>query len=329
MKLVVVSICINEEKTIGQVLDAIPVKIPGITSIEKWVISDGSTDSTPGVAKKHGAHVRHDGVQKRLAFRFREAIDLALARGADILVNIDGDMQFNPADIPQFVEPIVNDEADFVAADRFTDPGTGLVRRPENMPAGKYYGNKLGAWVTGKLSGHNFPDVTCGFRAYSRKALMNLNTNGVYTYTQETFQVLALKRMRIKALPVHVTYFKDRKSRVVRSIPSYIASSAVNILRAYRDFAPLRFFGWLGTIPFVLGMMSFVLLGLHWLRAGELTPYKFLGFAGIYLTTLGLILWVVGLLADMQVRLLNNQEKIYEGLKELRFPQDDKDEAKK
>lgn len=329
MKLVVVSICINEEKTIGQVLDAIPVKIPGITSIEKWVISDGSTDSTPGVAKKHGAHVRHDGVQKRLAFRFREAIDLALARGADILVNIDGDMQFNPADIPQFVEPIVNDEADFVAADRFTDPGTGLVRRPENMPAGKYYGNKLGAWVTGKLSGHNFPDVTCGFRAYSRKALMNLNTNGVYTYTQETFQVLALKRMRIKALPVHVTYFKDRKSRVVRSIPSYIASSAVNILRAYRDFAPLRFFGRLGTIPFVLGMMSFVLLGLHWLRAGELTPYKFLGFAGIYLTTLGLILWVVGLLADMQVRLLNNQEKIYEGLKELRFPQDDKDEAKK
>lgn len=237
MKLVVVSICINEEKTIGQVLDAIPVKIPGITSIEKWVISDGSTDSTPGVAKKHGAHVRHDGVQKRLAFRFREAIDLALARGADILVNIDGDMQFNPADIPQFVEPIVNDEADFVAADRFTDPGTGLVRRPENMPAGKYYGNKLGAWVTGKLSGHNFPDVTCGFRAYSRKALMNLNTNGVYTYTQETFQVLALKRMRIKALPVHVTYFKDRKSRVVRSIPSYIASSAVNILRAYRDLS--------------------------------------------------------------------------------------------
>ena len=322
MKLVVVSICMDEEKTIGHVLDAIPEKIPGIKTIEKWVISDGSTDNTPAVAKAHGAHVRHDGVQKRLAFRFREAVDLALSRGADILVNIDGDMQFNPADIPQFVAPIVDDEADFVAADRFTDPTSGLVRRPENMPAGKYYGNKLGAWVTGKLSGQSFPDVTCGFRAYSRKALISININSMYTYTQETFQVLAMKRMRIKAIPVHVTYFKDRKSRVVLSIPSYIAMSAVNILRAYRDFAPLRFFAWLGTIPFTFGIVSFVALGIHWLNTGELSPYKFLGFVGIYLTTLGLILWVVGLLADMQVRLLNNQEKMYEGLKELKYPKD-------
>ncbi len=312
----------DEEKTIGQVLDAIPDKIPGIKVIEKWVISDGSTDNTPAVAKAYGAHVRHDGVQKRLAFRFREAVDLALSRGADILVNIDGDMQFNPADIPQFVGPIVDDEADFVAADRFTNPDSGLVRRPQNMPAGKYYGNKLGAWITGKLSGQSFPDVTCGFRAYSRKALISININSMYTYTQETFQVLAMKRMRIKAVPVHVTYFKGRKSRVVLSIPSYIAMSAVNILRAYRDFAPLRFFAWLGTIPFGFGLLSFILLGIHWFNTGELSPYKFLGFVGIYLTTLGLILWVVGLLADMQVRLLNNQEKMYEGLKELKYPKD-------
>lgn len=322
MKLIVVSICKDEAKTIGQVLDAIPDKIAGIKTIEKWVISDGSTDDTAAVAKAHGAQVREDGMQKKLAFRFREVVDLALSRGADVLVNIDGDKQFNPADIPQFVAPIVEDEADFVAADRFTNPATGKVRRPQNMPGGKYYGNKLGAWVTGKLSGQLFPDVTCGFRAYSRHALIALNINGVHTYTQETFQVLAMKRMRIKAIPVEVKYFPGRKSRVVTSIPSYIAISAVNILRAYRDFAPLRFFAWLGAIPFVLGVVCFALLGIHWLNTGSLSPYKFLGFAGIYLTTMGLILWVVGLLADMQVRLLNNQEKMYENIKQLKFPKD-------
>ncbi len=322
MKLVVVSICMNEAKTIGQVLDAVPKKIPGISKIEKWVISDGSTDDTIEIAKKHGALTRNDGINKKLAFRFREAVDLALEQQADILVNIDGDMQFNPADIPELVKPIVDGAADFVAADRFTDPKTGIVRRPDNMPAGKYYGNKLGAWVTGKLSGQSFPDVTCGFRAYNRHALLTLNINGVHTYTQETFQVMAMKRMRIQAMPVRVTYFKDRKSRVVTSIPSYVAISAVNILRAYRDFAPLRFFAWLGGIPFFLGVVCFVFLGIHWLDAGELTPYKFLGFAGIYLTTMGLILWVVGLLADMQVRLLNNQEKIYENVKAIKFPKD-------
>lgn len=322
MKLVVVSICMNEEKTIGQVLDAIPKSIPGITKIEKWVISDGSTDKTVEVAQAHGAQTRDDGANKKLAFRFREAIDLVLERGADIMVNIDGDMQFNPADIPEMVKPIVDGTADFVAADRFTDPETGVVRKPANMPGGKYYGNKLGAWVTGKLSGQNFPDVTCGFRAYNRHALLTLNINGVHTYTQETFQVMAMKRMRIQAMPVKVTYFKDRKSRVVTSIPSYVATSAINILRAYRDFAPLRFFGWLGGIPFIAGLICFIFLGIHWLRSGELSPYKFLGFAGIYLTTLAIIMWVVGLLADMQVRLLNNQEKIYENVKSLKFPKE-------
>lgn len=320
MKLVVVSICMNEAKTIGQVLDAIPSKIPGVTTIEKWVINDGGTDDTVAIAQKHGAMTRNDGMNKRLAFRFREAVDLALSRGADILINIDGDMQFNPADIPQFVKPIVDDTADFVAADRFTNPETGKVEKPLNMPGGKYYGNKLGAWVTGKLSRQAFPDVTCGFRAYNRKALLTLNINGVHTYTQEAFQVMAMKRMRIVAIPVKVTYFPGRKSRVVTSIPGYIATSAVNILRAYRDFAPLRFFGWLGLVPFTLGMASFIFLGIHWIRTDELTPYKFLGFVGIYLTTLAIIMWVVGLLADMQVRLLNNQEKMYEGIKEIKFP---------
>ncbi len=320
MKLVVVSICKDEAKTIGELLDRIPSKIPGITTIEKWVIDDGSTDQTAGIARKHGAKVHGGGISKKLAFRFREAVDLALSRDADVLVNIDGDLQFAPEDIPQFVAPIVDDTADFVAADRFTNPTTGSLERPANMPAGKYYGNKLGAWVTGKLSGQKFNDVTCGFRAYNRHALVAINTNGTHTYTQETFQVLAMKRMRIQAVPVHVTYYPDRTSRVVTSIPAYVALSALNILRSYRDFAPLRFFGWLGLLPSLLGIPCLIFTVIHWSATGELSPYKFVGFLGAYLFTLSLIVWAIGLLADMQVRLLNNQEKIYESIKDIKYP---------
>ena len=320
MKLVVVSICKDEAKTIGSLLDLIPRNIPGITEIEKWVIDDGSQDDTAGIAKKHGAHVISDGMTKKLAFRFREAVDMALRREADILVNIDGDLQFDPKDIPRLAEPIVKEAADFVAADRFTNPKTGNAERPENMPAGKYYGNKAGAWVTGKLSGQKFQDVTCGFRAYNRKALLSLNINGTHTYTQETFQVLAMKRMRITAIPVKVTYYPGRKSRVVTSIPAYVATSAMNIMRSYRDFAPLRFFGWLGLIPSLVGIPCIGFISIYWLRTGELSPYKFIGFLGVYLVTLSLIVWAIGLLADMQVRLLNNQEKMYELLKDNAWP---------
>lgn len=317
MKLIIVSICHNEADTIGTLLDAIPSRIHGVTKIEKWVIDDGSTDKTVETAAEHGASVIRDGAQKRLAFRFREAIDIALARKADIMVNIDGDLQFNPEDIPKLVGPIVSNEADFVAADRFSDHTTGKFRRPKNMPLGKYLGNRLGSKVVSGLTQHEFHDVTCGFRAYNRKALFALNTDGVHTYTQESFQVLAMKRMRIMAVPVQVRYFPERKSRVVKNVLNYIAVSSVNILRSYRDFTPLRFFGWLGFVPFVIGFLFLAFFLLHWIIIGKFSPYKFAGFTGIYFVTMAIIFWVLGLVADMLSRMLNNQEKILERVKRL------------
>ncbi len=317
MKLLVVSICHNEAQTIGKLLDRIPKKIAGISSIDKWVIDDGSTDNTVEIAKKHRANVVADGTQKKLAYRFRELIDLSLAQKADVMVNIDGDLQFDPKDIPWLVKPIVEDTADFVAADRFTHIKTGKSKRPTNMPLGKYVGNKLGAKIVGRLSKQSFRDVTCGFRAYSRKALFALNTDGRHTYTQESFQVLAMKRLRIASVPVEVTYYKGRQSRVVKSIFHYVSVSAVSILRSYRDFAPLRFFGWLGFIPFIVGLGFLVFLLIHRIVSSQFSPYKFTGFVGIYLITLGIIFWALGLVADMLSRMLNNQEKILEATRRI------------
>lgn len=317
MKLVVISICHNEAETIGQLLDEIPSKIEGISQIHKWVIDDGSSDDTAKIAKAHGANVINDGAQKRLAFRFREAVDLALAQKADIMVNIDGDMQFNPADIPKLVAPIVQGTADFAAADRFSDASTGRYRQPAGMPKGKYLGNRMGARVVSYLSRHEFHDVTCGFRAYNRKALFALNTDGTHTYTQESFQVLAMKRLRITAVPVSVKYYSERKSRVVGSILHYVAVSTVNILRSFRDFAPLRFFGWLGFIPSLFGLIALIIFFAHYILRHTFSPYKFLGFAGVYLITMGILFWGLGLVADMLSRMLNNQEKMLERIKRL------------
>lgn len=328
MKLIVISICKDEAESIAQVLSDIPKKIQGIERIEKVVIDDGSIDATLEIARKNGAIVLGDGSHKRLAFRFREAVDLALGRGADIMVNIDGDMQFDPADISKLVKPIVEGRADFVAADRFSEGSTGKFRRPKNMPVGKYIGNRLGARVVSKLSKHEFHDVTCGFRAYSRKALFALNTDGTYTYTQESFQVLAMKRMRIVSVPVDVRYDPTRKSRVVKNIFSYIATSGVSILRSYRDFAPLRFFGWLGFIPFLFSIATLGIFFGHYIVSQEFSPYKFLGFAGIYFLTLSILFWALGLVADMLSRMLNNQEKILEKIKLIEHNNDSHDQSK-
>lgn len=315
MKLLIIVFCKNEAEMLGKLLDAMPRKIDGVKTIDVFVLDDGSTDGSPDIAREHGANIVTDGVSKGLAFRFRQAVDLALRKGADIMVTIDGDMQYLPQDIPKIVAPVIEGRADLAAADRFTDPKTGRKYRPANMPAGKYFGNILGTKIVGRLSKHQFRDVTSGFRAYNREALFALNVNNDQTYTQESFQILALKKMRIVGVPMPVIYYKGRRSRVVKSILGYVASSALNIMRAYRDFAPLRFFFWLGFLPMSLGIVGGLFSVWHWLHTGMFSPYKFIGITSLYLLSLGIIIWLLGLLADMQARVNRTQEKIYEAIK--------------
>src|SRR5215208_2821544 len=136
MKLVVTIPALNEEKTIYQVVSGVPRDIPGITDTEVIVVNDGSTDSTAAEALRGGAIVVSLPGKGGLGHVFRTGLERAMRRGADIIVNIDGDGQFNPADIRKLVQPLLSDSADFVTCTRFADPEL----RPK-MPLVKYYGN--------------------------------------------------------------------------------------------------------------------------------------------------------------------------------------------
>jgi glycosyltransferase involved in cell wall biosynthesis len=320
MKLIIFTICKDEAATIKELLSRMPKKIKGIDTIETLVISDGSADATAKIARSSGATKVVEGLkQKRLSYRFQQAIDLALSMGADYVVNIDGDLQFAPEDIPKLLKPVVDKKADFVAADRFTDIDSGERRRPQHMPKGKYWANRLGAWIVGSLSMGVFRDVTCGFRAYNKKAMFAININSNYTYTQETFQVLALKKLNIVSMPITVTYYPGRQSRVVKSFWHFLFGSALNILRAYRDYAPLRFFG---SASLAVGLPGWALGGFvswHWASSGSLSPYIAFGVIALFLVATSMMLALLGLVADMFDRMLNNQEKILDYTKRLHY----------
>ena len=96
MKIIITIPAYNEEETIGKVINEIPRRIDGIDRIEVLVINDGSIDNTVEVARKAGAdkiisHKKNLG----LGISFRDGLEEALKMGADIIVNIDADFQYN------------------------------------------------------------------------------------------------------------------------------------------------------------------------------------------------------------------------------------------
>ena len=305
-KLVIQLPALNEEASIEAVLTALPKSLPGIDEIKVVVVDDGSTDQTGALASKHGAVVVAHSRPLGVGAAFRSGLRYAMDEGAAVLVTIDSDGQFDPKDIESLIAPIMGNEADFVTASRFKDASC-----EPDMPGIKRWGNGVIARWISRLTGQSFADVSCGYRAYSKDAFLRLNLTGDFTYTHEVFLTLAFSGMRIKEVPLKVRGIREHgESRVASNISKYAWHTAGIILGAYRDYFPLRFFSMIAGCFFAAGMICNGFLGVHWLRSGAFFPYKAVGFVGGSLCGAALLIYLVGLVAQMLVRIRNGLEDV-------------------
>ena len=251
MKLVVQVPCLNEEETLPLVLSSIPDSIPGIDEIVVVVIDDGSTDATVAVARAYGVTdiVRHHRNQG-LARSFTDGVNHALAIGADIVVNTDGDNQYPQEHIADLVQPILRGEADIVIADR----QVGLIG---HFSPGKKALQRLGSRVVNIAARTELPDAASGFRAYSRESLMRLNTVTRFSYCMETIIQAGNKNLAIASLPV-LTNAKTRESRLFSSTRQHVFRSGAAIVRAYVMYRPYVIFGVMAALFGALGLVPYV-----------------------------------------------------------------------
>ncbi|PJA86796.1 MAG: glycosyltransferase family 2 protein, partial [Candidatus Moranbacteria bacterium CG_4_9_14_3_um_filter_42_9] len=272
----------------------IPRQIAGIDEVFVQVVDDGSRDKTAEMARSAGANFVHSHrVNRGIGVTFRTSVEKALRNGADIMVNIDADGQFDPTDISKLLQPILDGEVDMVTADRFTE------KTAVNIPWVKNVLNRVAAWVIGKFMNTQISDLTCGFRAYSREALLRLNLPGDFTYTQEVIIDLLGKNLKIKWIPIEVKYFPERKSRVVRSVYRYVNNSFKIILKAIRDVRPMKFFGVPGLVLILASLISFAYFLYLYFQEFKITPFRNYIIFAIVLFLVGLQFLVFALIADM------------------------------
>jgi len=312
MRLIVTIPAYNEEKNIGNVIREIPRNIDGVDEVKVLVVNDGSTDSTVESAIKSGADVVISFPSNRgLAVAFKEAIVNALEMGADIIVNIDADGQYNANEIPKLVRPILEGKADIVLGDR-------QVKKLDHMPLQKKIGNIVASFVTRIASGMKVSDAQTGFRAFSREAALRINVLHGYTYVQETIIAARHKRLRVTEVPVEFRK-REGKSRLISNIWSYARRAGGTIIRAYTFYNPLKTFLGIGFIVLFAGFIVGFRVLIHYLSTGMVSPYLPSAVLSALLIIVGFQVMIIGLIGDMihHLRYLV-EEVLYELRKEPR-----------
>jgi glycosyltransferase involved in cell wall biosynthesis len=272
-----------------------PRHYEGIDEVLIQVVDDGSSDRTAEVAKEAGADfVLKHGINRRLGVMFATASENALREGADIMVNIDADGQFDSAEIQKLIDPVLQNQADMVVGDRFSQSSA------KNIPWIKDFFNRLGASLVGSFLNVKTDDLTCGFRAHSRETLLRLNNPTGFTYTQETIIDAIGKNLRVLWVPVQVTYFADRKSKIVKSVYSFVNNSARIILKAVRDVRPMKFFGVPGLFLIALAILGFIAFLVQYFGSGfKVTPYLNYLLSSSIVFIIGIQLLIFAFIADM------------------------------
>jgi len=291
MKLIVQIPCYNEERTLPATFNDIPKEIEGVDKVEIMIIDDGSTDRTIEVAKELGVdHIIINKNNRGLARTFRTGINECLHRGAEIVVNTDGDNQYAGWDIPKLIQPILDGKADVVVGDRKTSKIAHFSKFKKLL-------QKVGSFVVKQLSGVQVPDAVSGFRAYSREALLQLNIVSPFSYTIEVLIQAGKKHMAVASVPVG-TNEKTRESRLFSSIPKFIERQLTTIIRMYAMYQPLRVFFVIGVTLSIIGIIPIIRF-LYFYFSGDGSGHIQSLILGGTFTILGFISFLIALVADL------------------------------
>ncbi len=291
MQVIITIPAYNEEKTIGNVLKDIK-KVMKATKYRYriLVVDDGSKDETPEIAKKEGATVVSHTINFGLAETFKTEIEKCLEMGADIIVHIDADGQYLAKEIPLLIKEIEKGY-DLVLGSRFK----GKI---ESMPLINKLGNRAFSRVISQITKVKITDAQTGFRAFTKDVAKKIDIISNYTYTQEQIIKVIRKKFKIKEVPVYFAKRGAGKSKLMKNAFDYAIKAWVNLLRIYRDYEPLKFFGYVGgffiSVGFLLGIWIIIAL----LQTGTVGGIPRVVLSALFIMA-GVQIILFGFLADM------------------------------
>lgn len=204
-KLLIIIPAYNEQEAIRGVLAQVPKKILDY-KVNTLVVVDGATDATEAVAIEHNFPVATHIINRGQGDALRTGFDIARAKDADIVVNMDADGQHQSEEIERLVAPIVEDEADFVLGSRF-------LGHYEEAGGSRHWGIILFSWLISLLSRQKITDSCNGFRAIRGSLLHKLSLHEDRFSAAELILEAVKKKLRVKEVPVTILRRAEGESK--------------------------------------------------------------------------------------------------------------------
>jgi glycosyltransferase involved in cell wall biosynthesis len=206
-KVVVVMPAYNAAKTLHMTYADLPRNVVDLVIL----VDDGSSDETARIARELGlelfVHDRNYGYGANQKTCYREA----LRAGADIVVMVHPDYQYDPTLLPEIIRPIEAGQADVVLGSRLL----GIHPIRQGMPWWKYYSNRFLTTLENWVFGLRLSEYHTGYRAFRRQVLESVNLqmdSDRFIFDQEILAQIVNLKMRITEVPVPTRYFAQASS---------------------------------------------------------------------------------------------------------------------
>ena len=208
MKVIVVFPAYYAEKTLERTVNDVPREI-----VDKMIlVDDASNDQTVAIARKLGLTIHQHTRNLGYGANQKTCYRLALQEGADIIVMIHPDYQYDPKLIRYFIDFIADNYFDVMLGTRIRSRKEALAG---GMPKYKYFANRILTFFENIISGQNLSEWHTGMRAYKREVLEHIpfekNSDDFVFDSQILFQIVE-KGYRIGEIPVPVRYFPEASS---------------------------------------------------------------------------------------------------------------------
>ena len=280
--------CYNEEVTIGKVVRDFKASLPDATI---YVYDNNSTDRTAEIAEAEGAIVRREPRQGKgnVIRAMFEDID------ADVYVMADGDDTY-PADAAPAMVAKVLEGYDMVIGDRLSSTYFQENKRPFHN-----FGNRLVRGSINGLFGAHVTDIMTGYRAFSFTFVKTypVLSRGFEVETEMTIHSLN-NNLRLYEMPIQ---YRDRPEGSVSKLDTVGDGIRVmsTIFRMIREYKPLPFFGGLGLIIGIVGIVLCGTVTFEFAKTGVVTHFPTL-IGAVMLVITGLLFIIAGIILDVMAK---------------------------